>query len=196
MNNEQFSTVEHIIRSRRSVSWAKMNGKLVPDEAVKQLLHLAHWAPTHARTEPWHFFVYTGEALKNFGKAHADLYWNHTPEDKRQEATAEKLASNVNLASHVVVAVMKRGANDKIPLNEEISAAAAAIQNVLLGATAMGIASFWSTGGMTHKQPMKDMLKLGENDIVMGLLYLGYSDEPAKEGTRNTQPDEKIEWMK
>ncbi len=162
-----------------------MNGKVIPDETINQLLALADWAPTHGRTEPWRFFVYGGDALRQFGKTHAELYWQHTAEDKRQEATYEKLEHNVDKASHLIIAVMKRGENIKIPQLEEVAAASAAIQNILLGATALGIASFWSTGGMTHSHALKEHLKLGADDIIMGLVYMGYTDEPAKEGVRN-----------
>ena len=91
-----------------------MNGQVIPGDTVNKLLALADWAPTHARTEPWRFFVYGGDSLKQFGKAHADLYWNNTPGDRRQEATYEKLLHNVDKASHLVIAVMKRGDNVKI----------------------------------------------------------------------------------
>ena len=177
------------------MGWAKMNGKTIPDETMKELLSLAEWAPNHGRTEPWQFFVYSGTALKDFGKAHADLYWQHTAEDKRQEATREKLEHNVDNASHLVIAVMKRGENIKIPQVEEVAAASAGIQNILLGATALGIASFWSTGGMTHTHAMKEHLHLGTDDIIMGLIFMGYTDEAPKEGIRNIAMSEKVKWL-
>lgn len=195
MTNNDFSQIEHIIRSRRSTGWAKMNGQIIPDDTVNQLLSLAHWAPTHGRTEPWCFFVYTGTALTRFGKTHADLYWNNTAEDKRTDATREKLEHNVDKASHLIIAVMKRGDNPKIPQIEEVAAASAAVQNILLGATALGIASFWSTGGMSHSPALKEHLGLGADDVVLGLLYLGYTDEPAKEGMRNSHIAHKTKWM-
>lgn len=195
MSINQFDQLQHIIKSRRSVSWAKMNGGIVPDTEMAAILALADWAPTHARTEPWRFYVYAGDAKSNFGVMHANLYWEHTPEESRQETVKQKLKTNVDLASHVVLAVMKRGANDKIPVLEEIAAASCAIQNVLLGATAKGIASFWSTGGLVLKKPMKEAMKLGEDDHILGLLYFGHTDEPAREGLRNTPLSEKILWM-
>lgn len=195
MSNSRVHEVSAVIKGRRSVSWAKMNGALIPDESIHELLQLAHWAPTHARTEPWQFFVYTGTALTAFGKAHADLYWQHTPEEKRLEATFNKLLHNVDKTSHLIIAAMKRGSNPKIPAIEEIAAASSAIQNILLGATAMGISSFWSTGGMTHHPALKHHLGLGDEDIVLGLLYLGYTDEPEKEGVRNTPVSEKAIWL-
>jgi nitroreductase len=195
MMNEQFELLKTIIESRRSVSWAKMNGKVIPDETVSELLALADWAPTHGKTEPWRFFVYGGESLKRFGKEHANLYWDYTDAEKRQQATYDKLLHNVDLASHLVIAVTKRGENIKIPQLEEIAATAAAIQNVLLGATTAGIASFWSSGGMTHSHALKTHLDLGPDDVVMGLIYLGYTDEPAKSGVRNIAINEKVKWL-
>ena len=111
MKKDQFEQLASIIKNRRSVGFAKMNGKVIPDDTINELLSLADWAPTHGRTEPWRFFVYGRLAKKEFGLAHADLYWQHTAEDKRQEATFEKLLHNVDNASHLVIAVMKRGEN-------------------------------------------------------------------------------------
>jgi nitroreductase len=196
MTNDAFKQLQSIILSRRSVSAPKMNGKAIPDETVKELIALADWAPTHGRTEPWRFYVYTGAALKSWSQAHADLYWENTAEDKRQEATKDKLLHMADNASHLLVSVMKRGANVKIPLVEEIAAASAATEHILLGATALGIASFWSTGGMCNSQALKDHLQLNDEDHIMGLIYLGFTDEPAKEGVRNTPLDEKIHWAK
>ncbi len=195
MTNKSYETVAAAMTNRRSVSWAKMNGKLIADEAISQLLELAHWAPTHGRTEPWFFFVYTGAALQQFGRDHAELYWQHTGKEKRMESTRQKLEHNVQHTSHLIVAAMKRGANPKIPVIEEIAAASAAIQNILVGAESMGISSFWSTGGMTHHPALRAHLGLGEEDIVLGVLFLGHTDEPAKQGVRNSSISEKVKWL-
>ena len=90
---------------------------------------------------------------------------------------------------------MKRGENVKIPQLEEVAATSAAIQNILLGATVLGISSFWSTGGMTHSHALKDFLHLGPDDIIMGLIFLGYAEEPAKVGIRNIAISEKVKWL-
>ncbi len=194
MEHNRYEAVRATIAGRRSVGWAKMNGTLIPDKVVHDLLGLAHWAPTHGKTEPWQFFVYTGDAMTAFAKAHADIYWANTAEDKRQEATYHKLEHNVDKASHLVIPVMKRGANPKIPVIEEIAAASAAVQNILLGATSLGIASFWSSGGMTHSPALKEYLGLGPEDIVLGLIFLGYTDEPARDGERGPI-SEKVKWL-
>lgn len=195
MTNTAFEQIAAIIKGRRTTKPASLNGEKVPDEQINQLLELANWAPTHGRTEPWYFYVYTGEGLKNFGKTHGDLYWEHTPEDRRKEETREKLTHNGDKASHIMVAVMKRGDNPKIPALEEIAAASAAIENILLGAEALGIAVMWNTGGMTHHHALKEHLGLGHDDLVMGIFYIGYTDEEKREGKRHTEIGEKVRWF-
>jgi nitroreductase len=170
-----------------------MNGKKIPDEQVRELLELANWAPTHGRTEPWRFIVYSGNKVKEFCHQHAELYKTHTLPEKFEQANYDKQLHNGDLASHIIIAIMQRGNSPKIPVLEEIAATAIAIQNILLGATAAGIASFWSTGGMTHHPVMKDFLQLKEEDIVMSLLYLGYADEQI-EGKRQTEIVQKVMW--
>ena len=91
---------------------------------------------------------------------------------------------------------MQRQVPAKIPLVEEIAATAAAIQNILLGAEALGISALWSTGGMTHHPALKSFWGLADEDVVMGLLYLGYTNEPAAPGKRNGTAAEKTSWIK
>ena len=191
-----FQTLKKIISARRTTKAATMNGKRIPDQQVWDLLALADWAPTHGRTEPWRFFVYTGDALKKFGWDHAELYLSHTPEDKLNPDTPQKLMAATEMPSHLVVAVMQRGDNPKIPAIEEIASASAAVQNVLLGAQALGISTIWNKGGMTNKKAMKELLGLAEEDMVMGLIYMGYTDESAREGKRNIPLEEKVKWVR
>jgi nitroreductase len=191
--NDHCQILAEIIKNRRSLKPVKMNGKKIPNEQVKELLQLANWAPTHGRTEPWRFIVYSGDKVKEFCHQHAELYKSHTPPEKFEQATYEKQLHNGDLASHIILAIMHRGSLQKVPVLEEIASVGMSIQNILLGATAAGIASFLSTGGMTHHHVMKNFLQLREEDILMGILYLGYSDE-RMEGKRQTGIGEKVIW--
>lgn len=187
-----FSIISANIKNRRTIKPFMMNGGKIPDKQVKQLLELADWAPTHGFTEPWRFTVYTNPA--DFCNQHAELYKQNTPADAFTEAIYNNLYNQGNKASHVVIAVMQRGNLPKIPAFEEIAATACAIQNFLLGATALNIASYWGTGGMILKPAMKHYLNLRDEDEVMGVLYLGYADE-YPQGVRKTPLTEKITWI-
>jgi nitroreductase len=188
-----FSTISTIIKSRRSIKPVAMNGKKVPDYQVESLLELADWAPTHGFTEPWRFVIYA--TASDFSHQHADLYKCSTTPENFDQAVYNKLYVQGDKASHVILAIMKRGNLPKIAVVEEVEAVSCAVQNILLGATALGIASFWSTGGMALRPPMKEFLKLGEDDHVIGVLYLGYADINP-EGNRTMPLEEKITWVR
>lgn len=187
---------EHAISKRRTVKPERMNGQRIEDDTIRHLLEMADWAPTHARTEPWRFVVYTPETINTFSEQHAALYKEHTPAERFKQASYDKLLTSTAGASHVLIVYMKRGSNPNIPEIEEVAATSAAIQNILISATELGIASFWSTGGMTHHDAFKDFLQINDEDKVLGLLFLGYPLEEPKEGKRNIPLSEKTRWMK
>jgi nitroreductase len=189
-----FSILSDIIKKRRSTKPVQMNGKVIPDEQIQQLLELADWAPTHGNTEPWRFTVYADGQAKLFCLEHAELYKRNTKPENFLQANYDKILHNGDKVSHIILAIMQRGKLPKIPAAEEEAATAIAIQNILLGATALGIASFWSTGGMARQPAMKNYLQLRDEDIIMGILFLGYTDITAT-GKRITPLSEKIKWI-
>jgi nitroreductase len=194
MNMEQQGVIETIIKQRRTVKPTSMNGKKIPDTQVQELLELADWAPTHGYTEPWYFVVYSGDQVQQFCTDHAEMYKAFTPKESFITGNYEKLRTQGNLASHVIAICMKRGSNPKIPEIEEIAAVSCAVQNMWLGATAMGIAAYWGSGGMTYTPAMHTYLSLGDDDLVLGFFYLGYTDEPAATGRRIKPLSEKVLW--
>ncbi len=192
--NQNFSTLASIIKNRRSIKPALFNGEKIEDDTVEQLLQLADWAPTHTFSEPWRFVVYSGDALTNFSRDHAELYKANTPGEKFTQAKYDSIIANGEKASHLLVCIMKRS-NDKIPVMEELASVACAVQNILLGAETLAVAALWSTGGMALHPSMKDYFHLQQEDQVMGLLYLGKTNETV-EGKRKIPLAEKIQWRK
>lgn len=188
-----FEIIQKVIRNRRTCKPALMNGKKIEDAIIRQLLELADWAPTHAHTEPWRFVVFANDAVKRFCSDHAELY-KEASGDKFEKAKYEKILHNGDAASHIIAVYMKRGNNPKITVTEEVCAASAAVENLLLGAASLDIAALWSTGGLTFHPAMKQYFGLQEEDQMIGLLFLGYSDNPPKKGERIVPLDNKIDW--
>src|SRR5215217_2784666 len=188
---ELFNNIAEIIKNRRSVKPFMMNGSKISDEQVKHLLELANWAPNHGLTQPWRFVVYSNPV--DFCQQHAALYKANTPESEYIQGTYDNLYTQGTKVSHAIIAIMERGNLPKIPIFEEEWAAAAAVQNILIGATALNIASFWSTGGMILKPAMHSFLDLRDEDRVIGVIYLGYADDYPK-GVRNDTVSDKTEW--
>lgn len=191
--NTHFDTVAKNIGERRSIKPKTFNGKTIADEAIKKLLQLATHAPNHGDTEPWHFEVFSGNGVRRFCERHAELYKAITDPVKYDKTKYDKIIVNGSKASHIIIVIMQRGSLPKIPAWEEIAAASAAVQNILLGATAMGIASFWGTGGLVHNPVMKTLFNLKEEDQIVASIFLGYSDTVPKE-RHSTPAEEKTTW--
>ncbi|MEM6262741.1 MAG: nitroreductase [Bacteroidota bacterium] len=194
--NFNLDEVNRLIRSRRSIFPGQFSGEPVTREEVELLLENAHWAPNHGKTEPWFFLVFTGEGLKSLGQAHAELYKEATPSEVFQQKKYDKLLARPTECSHVIGICMKRGENPKIPVIEEVEAVACAVQNMYLTATALGLAGYWSSGGMTYHEGMKDLLGLGEDDRFLGFFMLGRPKGDAwPEGVRKAPWEDKVEWV-
>lgn len=186
--------LNQLIRQRRSVKTSMFNQQHVDEGIIHQMLENARWAPTHGMTEPWRFFVFTGEGLEQLAEFQSALYRSSVDAKNFNENKFIKLKTTPLKASHVIMIGMKRQLNGKIPESEEICAVACAVQNMMLTATAYGIGSYWSTGGMTYHQEMKNYLGLEEADRCMGMLYIGNYD--AREITSTRSPImEKTRWV-
>jgi len=84
---------------------------------------------------------------------------------------------------------------------EHIAAASAAIQNVLIGASAREIPNYWSSGGVLKQASLKSHLNIPMQEILLGAIFLFPKDSENKKGKivegklRNTGK-EKSTWAK
>lgn len=185
--------INHLIRHRRTVYPELFDPeRKVPDEIVWQLLENANWAPTHGLTQPWRFKVFAGAGIQQLIDFQTDLYKQVTPEDSFVQVKYDKLINRPEVASHIISIGMKR--DEKIREMEEIEAVACAVQNMQLTAWAYGVGSFWSSGGITYKEEAKAYFDLGEQDKLLGFLYLGYAAKPPKDSRRG-DIKEKLSWV-
>lgn len=190
-----FEAIKQAIENRRNINPVDFIDKKINDEDIKNILALANWAPTHGRTEPWRIIVLADDATDNFGKTHAELYKSNTPEEKFLEETYKKFENQGKNASHIFIVYSKRGKNPNIPEWEELAATSCAVQNVLLGAETLDIATFWSTGGQITKPSVKAHFNLQDDEQVVGAIFLGYTEKELA-GKRNTTIEDKTQWIK
>ncbi|WP_022824322.1 nitroreductase family protein [Hymenobacter norwichensis] len=189
-DTEQF---DRLIRARRSIQPVQfVPGKIIPDELIERLLENANWAPTHKRTEPWRFVVFSGEGRQKLADFQAELY-QRTAGDKFQAAKYDKLRTSPLLSSHVVAIGLKR--HPDVPEIEEVEAVACAVQNLHLTATAYGLGGFWSSGGITYLEEAKPFFGLGLDDQLLGFFALGYVQNPPGKNIRKPIA-EKVTWVR
>ena len=193
----QYSTdqLNHLIHHRRTVKTNHYTDQPVDDSIILQMLENARWAPTHGMTEPWHFVVFTGEGRNKFARFQAELYKQETTAEHFLDSKYQKLLNTPLQASHIILIGMSRQPSGKIPESEEICAVACAVQNMMLTATAYGVGCYWSTGGMTYREAMKEFLGLRPEDKCLGMLYVG-NYEGEMPATIRKDIAEKTTWVR
>lgn len=185
--------INEVIRERRSVFPPQFDtDRKVDDAIIWQMLENANWAPTHQKTEPWRFVVFTGEGLQKLADFMSELYKTATPEEKFKETMYGKLQTNPLKSSHVIAIGMKR--NEKVAEIEEIEAVACAVQNMHLTAQAYGIGAYWGSGGITYYPEAKSFFGLEPVDKLLGFFYVGHIAKPSADCLRNPI-QEKVKWI-
>jgi nitroreductase len=170
-DSQQVSVV-HAVHARRS---HKRLVEPAPHGAdLDALLDAAAAAPDHGRLRPWRFYVLEGETQDAFGAVLADAYRVRCLE-RGVEPDAAKLVkerTKLGRAPMVIVAACV-AVEGSVPEIEQIAATAAAVQNLLLVATALGYGSMWRTGEPAYDARVKAALHLAPADTIVGFLYLG-----------------------
>jgi nitroreductase len=182
------------IRSRASI------GKVLPDPVdralVEQILEAGTWAPNHHHTEPWRFFVLTGEGRKPLGRVMAAVAAEKMDDPESPENQARLRIEEAKALRAPVIIAVSAHPTDKpnIVRVEEVAAASAAVQNMLLAAHALGLGTVWRTGPATLHPLTKQLFGLGPEDEMVGFVYLGHPDMQAPP-RRRTATTDKTTWI-
>lgn len=162
------------IQSRRTVKPPHYSERIISREDMDWILEQAAWAPTHGKTEPWRFRVYTGQTLEDLSGDLIRLYHAATPPGQVDPVKIQKLEVNPMRSSHALLLCCRTGLHPRIPEIEDLEASACAVHNLCLAARSKGIASFWSTGEMIYHEAAVRIFCLEPDTKLMGILYLGY----------------------
>ncbi len=155
----------------------------VPPELVERLCTLATWAPNHHRTWPWRFAALTGDARARLGDAIGDF------QEAAGDAEAKVTKSRAKyLRAPVVLLVACSPDPDPRRAVEDRDAVAAAVQNLLLGATAAGLASYWGTGLVTDVAAVRELCGFAPGDHVVAAIYLGWPLDGGPEAPARPAP--------
>ena len=180
------------IKSRRTVR--KMNSEVPTRQQIEQIIEAATWAPTHHVTEPWRFVVLAGEERKKLGEKMAEACAiSAQGDDSLREAALLAERERPLGAPIIMAAIISPKEGGKIVPQEEIVAAGAALQNALLAAHSLGLGTMVRTGPHAYSEIIKKFLGMGEEESLLGFIYVGYGAEPARQSKR-TPIESKIQW--
>lgn len=183
------------IRERRTIKPKEFLQETISDEIIQEILESANWAPNHGKTEPWRLTVFTGNGIDKYVKT-IEKVFAETPDHLKKPEKLAKWTGNAPYASHIIAFGVKRTENCALPHVEEVCAVACAAQNMMLMATAHGVASYWSSG-IAHMPTSAAEFGLdGAEDQMLGFLHLGMVDSGIEVGDRKTSVDTKVTWVK
>lgn len=167
----RFEWFAHLARTRRTSMFVESD-RDVPDEMIAELCGLAQWAPNHKKTWPWCFAYFTGEGRRRLGKTMAaDMIDADYGDEAKREKTRMKY-----LRTPGILVVGSKPHDNPMLHRENRDAVAAGIQNLLLGASALGLAGFWSTPALSQPPSVLKLCGFGHNDQIVGIIYLGWAD--------------------
>jgi nitroreductase len=152
------------------------------DDQLAAMLKAAAHAPDHALMRPWRFIVVRGDARIRLGEVMAEATRQREP-----SATTESLERDRNKplrAPMLVVVAAKPRERRGVPEVEQLLAAGAAAENVLLAAHALGFGAMWRTGDAAYDDRIKAALGLEPSDAIVGFLYVGTPKGPIPDRPR------------
>lgn len=164
------------MRTRRSIG--RVLKQEVPKELIEKIIETATWAPNHFRTEPWRFFVLTGDGRKQLGEALVKIAARNMddPTTEENKAKLEKARNNPFRAPVIIVVAVEPSENPKVILKEEYASVNAGIQNMLIAAHTYGLGAVWRTGQPCYDREISNLFGLSEKGEVIGFIYVGYPD--------------------
>ena len=136
---------------------------------IEKLCDLIQLAPNHRRTWPWRVAVFEGESRGRLGNCISTAMINNGVEAGR----AEKARTKYFRAPAIIVVGAGSGANDLETL-ENKDAVAAGIQNLLLGATSLNMATLWSSCESLAMSSVNELCGFSEDVFVSGIIYAGW----------------------
>ena len=164
------------IRTRTSVPPMKMGLPVPSSNDLTEILEAGAAAPDHGRLMPFRFLVVEGEARKDLGELFVRAMLKADP--AARPADLDKQRANPQRAAVVIAVITRAIPEHKIPVVEQLSAGAAAMQNMLLAVHAKGFGGKWVTGKNAYDPMVREGIGCQHDEVVTGFLYLGGLQEP------------------
>ncbi len=152
-------------------------------ETINELIAIAGWAPFHRvceerhhqdvldGIEPWRFHILDAANCRRLAPL--------LPKEN-----AGKIPAMLAAADAMIMVTWLPSSGEAIPMGDEpgfavsltnvehIAATSAAIQNLLLAATARGIRNYWSSGGVLRLPSVFEHLGIPTDQILLGAIFL------------------------
>jgi len=165
-----------LILSRRSVSPRFLVAPTPTPEQLAQILRAAAAAPDHKNLKPYRFILIPPERRADLAAAFREAKAEHDP---GASATEIERAGEKAYRGAMLLAVVLRIIRDhpRVSVSDQLLAAGAAVENMLLAATALGYAGALRSGHSATSRRVRLALGVSGDEELAAFLMLG---TPAK----------------
>lgn len=167
-----WEAAQALIASRQNISAKRLVAPGPDAGQLHAMLSLAAAAPDHGQLTPWRFVVVPAEQRERLAEVFSRALLDRDP-----AATAEQLRSaheKAHRAPLLLVVVARLGASEPdIPPLERMVAVGAAVQNVLLGAHALGFGAGLTSGQAMRSPRLHALLQLAQGEAPVCCINVG-----------------------
>lgn len=165
--------VSEAIAGRRSVR--QFTTRPVTRAEIEAILDAAVQAPNHRLTQPWRFRVLGPDARRAYATVLGSRKAKKVEDPEASRAVAEKvIAAGLALPAQIAVSLVL--AESPEVREEDYAATMMAVQNMMLTARSLGLATHLKTGAVMDDPRARDALGLTEGERLVAVVDLG---EPA-----------------
>ena len=155
----------------------------VSREDIRTILEAANWAPSAMNRQQWQFLVVTGKKIGEMGESFGRIIEEYTRnwESSRMRGSPFTREEFIRFAATyggapVVIVVLTDAAKTPDFQRANLESASAAMQNLLLAATALGLGTCWMTGPLNDEKALRRILPVPEGKEFVAVTPLGYPD--------------------
>lgn len=156
------------IRTRRSSK--SLTEPAPSDDEVRYIVELAATSPDHGLLRPWRLVLLRDGARERLGEAFASA--------EGETAEVRRRAALKPLRAPLLVAIVFCPTeHPKVPQWEQMAAACAMVQTILLLLHDRGWGAMWRTGSVVESLEVQKVLGVQPDEKLLGWLYVGTNDQ-------------------
>lgn len=166
-----------LVLNRRSPSPRRLAEPVPNQSELALLMQAAAAAPDHKALRPVRFLLIPASRRAELATAFGDAKRERDP-GASDEEVARAAAKAFN--GPMLIAVVLRLVRDhpRVSVNDQVMSAGAAVENVLLAASALGFAGCLRSGISATSRRVREALSLGSEEEIAAFLILGTPSRP------------------
>ncbi len=189
------------IHHRRSVR--RFRPDPVKREDILTILDAANRAPSAMNRQQWEFLIVTGRKIGEMGESFGKIIEKYTrnwasSRMRRSPFTREEFVRYASTygGAPVIIVVLTDTAETPDFQRANLESASAAMQNLLLAATAISLGTCWMTGPLQDEKSLRRILDIPKEKEIVAVTPLGHPAEIPKEPPRlDPGLDKKVRWV-